>query len=417
MNAVGIDVSKGKSTVAILRPFGEVVASPFDVAHTETELKELAAFIKKLPKETKVVMEATSHYYESIAQYLKKEGIFVSVVNPVLIHEFGGNTLRKPKTDPLDSVKIASYALTYWLDLKEYIPSEDARKSLKLLNRQYQQSSKVKTMLSNNLISLTDRTFPGINKLFTSPVREKDGHEKWIDFVLKFPHKDCVAKLTPSIFKKKYQSWCKENSYRFTESKAVEIHNYARECVSSLPHDDVIELMILQAVSVLNSMLENCHKLQQEMYRIATQLPEFESVIDMYGVGKYLAPQIMAEIGDPRRFHSRKAITAYFGYDSENNDSGQKKTASNPITKKGSATLRRTLFIVMLALLQGKPEDNNVYDFLIKKKSEGKHYFSYMNAAANKFLRIYYARISKVLNAKEIPVGENLFIDSEPKAN
>ena len=26
MNAVGIDVSKGKSTVAIMRPFGEVVA-------------------------------------------------------------------------------------------------------------------------------------------------------------------------------------------------------------------------------------------------------------------------------------------------------------------------------------------------------------------------------------------------------
>ena len=37
MNAVGIDVSKGKSTVAVLRPFGEIVASPFDVAHTFTE--------------------------------------------------------------------------------------------------------------------------------------------------------------------------------------------------------------------------------------------------------------------------------------------------------------------------------------------------------------------------------------------
>ena len=28
MNAVGIDVSKGKSTIAVMRPFGEVVASP-----------------------------------------------------------------------------------------------------------------------------------------------------------------------------------------------------------------------------------------------------------------------------------------------------------------------------------------------------------------------------------------------------
>ena len=33
MNAVGIDVAKGKSTVAILRPMGEVVQTPID-SHT-----------------------------------------------------------------------------------------------------------------------------------------------------------------------------------------------------------------------------------------------------------------------------------------------------------------------------------------------------------------------------------------------
>ena len=146
MNAIGIDVSKGKSTVAVLRPYGEVVVSPFDVAHTGSDLRALADLIKKLPGETKVVMEATGNYFESIARYLHEQNIFVSVVNPVLISDFGGNTLRKPKTDKKDSVKIASYALTYWLDLKEYTPQEDLRKSLKLMNRQYQQSIKLKTM-------------------------------------------------------------------------------------------------------------------------------------------------------------------------------------------------------------------------------------------------------------------------------
>ena len=42
MNAVGIDVSKGKSTVAILRPFGEVVRLPFDVTHDYGSLERLA---------------------------------------------------------------------------------------------------------------------------------------------------------------------------------------------------------------------------------------------------------------------------------------------------------------------------------------------------------------------------------------
>ncbi len=42
MNCVGIDVSKGKSMIAVMRPFGEVVVSPFEVLHTNSELSELA---------------------------------------------------------------------------------------------------------------------------------------------------------------------------------------------------------------------------------------------------------------------------------------------------------------------------------------------------------------------------------------
>ena len=137
------------------------------------------------------------------------------------------------------------------------------------------------------------------------------------------------------------------------------------------------------------------------MNRIAAMLPEYETVMNLYGVGETVGPQLMAEIGDPRRFHSRKAITAYFGYDSENDDSGTKISKSNPITKKGSSALRRTLFTIMISLIQNQPADNPVYAFLDKKRSEGKHYYCYMNAAANKFLRIYYAKVKEVLNAQE----------------
>lgn len=66
MNAVGIDVSKGKSTVAVIQPFGVVIAEPFDVSHTESDLKKLVTFIKSLSGETKVVMEYTGTYVSSI---------------------------------------------------------------------------------------------------------------------------------------------------------------------------------------------------------------------------------------------------------------------------------------------------------------------------------------------------------------
>ena len=59
MNAVGIDVSKGKSMVSILRPLGETVAKPFEVHHTITDLVKLAEYLRSLQGETKVVMEHT----------------------------------------------------------------------------------------------------------------------------------------------------------------------------------------------------------------------------------------------------------------------------------------------------------------------------------------------------------------------
>ncbi len=64
MSAIGIDVAKGKSMVAIVQPFGIVVAEPFEVSHNGQELKELVERLKLLPGETKVFMEYTGAYYE-----------------------------------------------------------------------------------------------------------------------------------------------------------------------------------------------------------------------------------------------------------------------------------------------------------------------------------------------------------------
>ena len=66
MNCVGIDVSKGKSTIAVMRPFGEVVVSPFEVCHTASELSELARLLKSLDGETRVVMESTGNYHTPV---------------------------------------------------------------------------------------------------------------------------------------------------------------------------------------------------------------------------------------------------------------------------------------------------------------------------------------------------------------
>ena len=109
MNSVGIDISKGRSTIAVMRPFGEVVISPFEVRHTDSEL---ARQLKSLNGETRVVMEATGNYHTPVAKLLHDAGLYVSVINAKLVHDYGNNELRRVKTDRKDAVKLANYGLT-----------------------------------------------------------------------------------------------------------------------------------------------------------------------------------------------------------------------------------------------------------------------------------------------------------------
>ena len=183
MNSVGIDISKGRSTIAVMRPFGEVVISPFEVRHADSELSELAKQLKSLNGETRVVMEAAGNYHAPVAKLLHDAELYVSVVNAKLVHGYGNNDLRRVKTDKKDAVKLANYGLDRWLTLPRYVPEEDTRLLLKNCYRQYRQYSKVQTVLKNNLISLLDTVFPNVNRLFSSPIRG-DGSEKWVDLLL-----------------------------------------------------------------------------------------------------------------------------------------------------------------------------------------------------------------------------------------
>lgn len=71
------------------------------------------------------------------------------------------------------------------------------------------------------------------------------------------------------------------------------------------------------------------------------------------------------------------------------------------MSKVGSPSLRRTLFLVMSVYLQNSPPDEPVYQFMNRKRSEGKPYRVYMMASANKFLWIYYATVKAHLNSLE----------------
>ena len=402
MNAVGIDVSKGKSTVTIRKPGDEVILAPRDYRHTQSSINELIRTIKGLEGETKVCMEHTGRYYEPVASWLTSAGIYVSAVNPALVKEFGNESIRTPKTDKADAKKMARFALDRWTKLRQYSRMDELRNQLKTMNRQFSFYMDQKTAMKNNLIALLDQTFPGANDFFNSPARS-DGSQKWVDFVCTYWHVDCVRSKSLASFTEHYRSWCKQKKYNFSAGKAEEVYLAAADLIAVFPKDDNTKMLIQQAVAMLNTASETVETLRAKMDQAASLLPEYPVVMEMDGVGHTLGPQLIAEIGDVTRFIHRGALTAFAGVDPRPNESGDFKRKSNPTTKKGSPHLRKTLFQIMDSLIKRSPVNDPVYAFMDRKRAQGKPYYVYMTAGANKFLRIYYGRVKEYLAAPEGP--------------
>ena len=401
MNAVGIDVSKGRSTVAILRPMGEIVQMPEDVMHDAISLECLAYKILALGEETKVLMEATGRYHEPVAAELHEHGIFVSVVNPLVIHNYSTeNSVRKVKNDQKDSLKIAKYCLDRWEKLREYTPMDALRQQLKLISRQYDLYMKTRVTLENNLISLTDKVFPGVNEMFKSPERA-DGHQKWVDFITTFWHCECISRVSEEAFTERYKKWCKRKGYNFSATKAADVYIDSLGHIVTLPKNDNTKLLVQTAAKEFTSTSELMALVKAQMIALAKQLPEYDTVMAMYGVGDVTGPQLMAEIGDVRNYPRRSSIVAFAGIDPEVDKSGKNQSDGKPTTKRGSPHLRKTLFQIMSTYLRLSPQDEPVYQFIDKKRTEGKPYYVYMTAGANKFLRIYYARVKECMAAME----------------
>lgn len=392
MISVGIDVSKGKSTVCIMKDYGEVLLGPEEYRHTESDLGVLTDIIRGFNEETRVVMEATGVYHLPVAISLLNKDIFVSVINPYLMRQYARQGIRKVKTDRKDSVTIAQYGLEKWYSLKKYHVTEDVYSELKALNRQYTFYMKLHVGALQNLNHLLDYTMPGVRGQFKSR-NSSGGKDKLSDFSLRFWHYDNIRKMSERKFVETYNRWAEKKGYRKSNEKAITIHQMARNGIPALPASPSTKMLIVQAVKVLNGVDETLNTILARMKEIAKGLPEYSVAMDMDGVGETLAVRLVAETGDLRRFENGKALVAYAGVDPPPFESGSFIGTNRKITKRGSAALRKTAYEVIRSIMSHKPPLNSIYNFIIKKRLEGKPVKVSNIAGVNKFLRIYYARV------------------------
>ena len=399
MISVGIDVSKETSTICMLRPYGEVVTSPYEIGHSLSAARALRDRICGIEGEVRVVMEATGRYHLPLLNALKEAGVFVSIVNPLVMKKYASTAIRKGKTDKIDSVRIANFGIDNWFKLVDYSMPDKIYAELKLLGRQYSHYITLKVASKLSLSDILDRTMPGIKKLLTWGTRaDTPTKDKLCDFVEEYWHYDNITKKSESQFISSYCRWAQKKGYQTSEAKAKKIYAMASCGIPTLLSGAAsTKMLTLEAVRVLREVNRTLESILAYMLELASALPEYSIVREMSGVGIALAPRLIAEIGDVRRFHSGSALVAFAGIDSPPYQSGNFTGTQRRISKRGSTLLRKTGYEVMKCLKTVKPtQDAIVYQFMIKKELEGKPKKVAKIAALNKFLRIYYARVMEV---------------------
>ena len=391
MIAVGIDVSKSKSTVAILDSYGTVLATPFNMAHTQPEMNALVSRLKAFDEPVTILLEYTGHYHYPVLKKLQDEGFPVCVVNPYQMKKYGDVEIHKAKTDKKDALRIATYALEKSYKLVPYSFMEQKYEDLKFLSRQYDQRIAFVAKLKVQLINLLDQTMPGITKILALKSRHPEKSALML-FIKRYKSFDEIQRMGKTRFLSTYATLMKKTTDRYAPQKGLAIYELARDSITTRGEDHYIWSAQDQCVDLLASAQNAADEIITQMQNIAETIPEYKVLRAMNGVGDRLGPVILAEIGDIRRFHSAKALNSFAGNDAPPYQSGQFESRNRHISKRGSSALRKACFEVMQALKLTKPQDDPVYQFILKKEQEGKPYNVAKMAGVNKFLRIYYAR-------------------------
>lgn len=330
MYAVGIDVSKGKSTIAINQD-GNLIIKPFEIKHTKEGISKLLEKIKTIKKEEiKFVMEATGNYHLPVLTKLLELNYFVCVENAYLMKKYFDVNLRKAKTDKKDSIKLANYCLEKWNNLKKYSSQDLIYANLKFLSRQYHQQTSLKIKAKMELNNLIELTFP----YFTAPFNVDSQYLFMLDVYEKYFHPDLIKKKSKNKFIEDIEKISKKRGHRTGMRVGILLYDLSQQTISTRPNNQYTQLAVTSCVNSLRFLEATTNDIITQMDELARKLPEFEIVSQMQGVGNKIRSRIIAEIGDIRNYKSAKSLIASAGIDTPPYQSGNFVAKNIHISKK-----------------------------------------------------------------------------------
>ncbi len=393
---VGIDVSKDKSDICIKDQLGNDLIHRFKITNNKADLGHLyeivERIISKTPGKSDVVfgMEATGIYSLPLYSALKRDGYKVKLYNPIQTNGFRKINIRKTKTDPIDSAIIADMLrhseppqVSDIQDLNLY----QLRELIRIRHRLIEKQTVCKVQLVRNI----DTIWPDYNNVMKRVLGATS-----IAILKKY---SVPSKVRAISFEQFYELVKKTSRSKISRTQAEEIYAHAGNVLTIPELDSVITIEIKTLIMQLELYEEQIDSVEIKIDQMMKLIDS--KIMSIPGIGDTLGPIILGEIGSIYRFSNVKKLIAFAGLDPVVSQSGRFANMSGPISKRGSPLLRQALF---LAANVARQNDGNLKQFYDKKRSEGKHHYSALNAVAAKLLRIVYWVLK---NNKEFQTQQN----------
>ena len=387
MILVGIDIGKNQHTFSIIdKETGEILSNP-SVFNNNQEgflllIKKLCSYAKS---ELLIGMEDTGHYHFALLKYLLDSRYTVALINPTttdLTRKLQGGIT---KNDPLDSLTICDVIGSNQRK-KPYRITKVNRFDLyeqKQLTRHHHNLKEELNTYKNRLQKCIDIVFPEFNSLF----RSKYGIV-YMNVLKTFASAEKIANSDIRTLRKCFDYNGRGNRISLS---AEQLKTAAKTSVgiSSVADEIQIRHLVCQ-IEMIEEQLSEIDKKIEEF-----SLQNNSPILSIPGISHFSGTSILAELGDICNYEKASQIIKFAGVAPYHYESSQFTAQHTAITKKGSRYLRKTLYQIILPVINHNKVFTAYYN---KKLAEGKGHRCAQGHCIRKLLRIIFHLLSTEQN-------------------
>ena len=372
---IGVDIGKFSHWAAVMTDHGELKVDSFCFANDKQGFDKFCQTVKSyLLHDHLLGMEDTAHYADNFRQFLLNKNLNVAMINPLSTDAFRKALLKSTKTDKEDARFICQVIMNPQLYRKVKLSDYDLHQ-IRELTRYHHNMKETNTRYKSQLQKDLDLVFPEFNSLFSAPYGPT-----YMRILSELQSADKISNTDIRTIRRLLRNNGRGRTVSFS---AEDLKKLARSSIGQ--PNPIVEMEIRHLITLITDIDACIAEVDKKIEEFSVDLNS--PILSIPGISHFSGTSIISEIGDINRFSDVNKLISFAGLNPIVYQSGNTNLKMTRLSKKGSKYLRKTLYQIILPVIQNNTIFMNYYN---KKISQGKSHRCAQGHCVRKLLRIIY---------------------------